>query len=91
MRRMRLALFCLAAVILPALQCGCSSIGPYKPDAAQGNVITEEMLAQLKTGMSKDQVSDIMGLPVIDDPFNSETWVYTYTHRHGRHREAPTH
>ncbi|MCA1974899.1 MAG: outer membrane protein assembly factor BamE, partial [Caenispirillum sp.] len=50
-------------VLLPLAACSnvkmpdvASAITPYRIDIRQGNYITQEMVAQLKPGMSRDQV-----------------------------------
>jgi outer membrane protein assembly factor BamE len=54
-------------------------IAPYKPDIVQGNVVTTEQMAQVKPGMSRVQVRDILGSPLIMDPFHAERWDYVFT------------
>ena len=51
----------------------------HKLTVQQGNVITQEMIDQLKPGMSRSQVSYIMGDPVFRNSFNSNRWDYIYT------------
>ena len=51
---------------------------PYRPDIQQGNFVSEEMLAQLKPGMSQDQVRFIFGTPLLTDPFHAERWDYPF-------------
>jgi hypothetical protein len=38
---------------------------PYRPDIQQGNFVSEEMLAQLKVGMTQDQVRFIFGTALL--------------------------
>ena len=45
----------------------------------QGNVITQEMIDQLKPGMTKRQVAFVMGEPVVRNPFDEDRWDYVYT------------
>jgi len=45
----------------------------------QGNVITQEMIDQLKPGMSRIQVAFIMGEPILRSTFNPNRWDYVYT------------
>ena len=64
----------------------CSTLqfpGVYKITIEQGNVVTQEMVDQLKPGMSKDQVEYIMGSPLIKDTFNGERWDYVYNIKKG--------
>ena len=56
-------------------------IAPYKPDVVQGNVVTTEQITQVKTGMSRSQVRDILGSPLIADPFHGDRWDYVFTLR----------
>jgi outer membrane protein assembly factor BamE len=51
----------------------------HKIDIQQGNVVTQEMIAQLAYGMDKKKVNFIMGSPVIQDTFHSDRWDYLYT------------
>lgn len=51
---------------------------PYRPDIQQGNFISEEMLAQLKVGMTQDQVRFILGTPLLTDVFHAERWDYPF-------------
>ena len=44
--------------------------GVYKIDVIQGNVITQEMINQLRPGMDKRQVKFILGTPLLVDPFH---------------------
>lgn len=55
----------------------------YRIDVQQGNVVTQEMLAQLEYGMDKKKVEFIMGSPIISDTFHSNRWDYVYTYRDG--------
>ena len=50
----------------------------YKIDIQQGNVLTQDMVAQLRPGLSKDQVRFILGTPVLMDMFHVDRWDYVY-------------
>ncbi len=50
----------------------------HRIDVQQGNVITQEMLEKLKIGMEKQQVSRLLGTPLIKDPFRKGRWDYVY-------------
>ena len=60
---------------------GCP--GVYKIDVEQGNIVTQDMVDQLKPGMSRRQVRFIMGTPLLEDPFNQDRWDYPYVKRNG--------
>jgi len=51
----------------------------YRPDIQQGNVITQDMVNQLKPGMSKRQVTYTLGTPGLVDSFHQNRWDYVYT------------
>lgn len=50
----------------------------YKIDVQQGNIINQEMVDQLKPGMTQRQVRFVMGNPIIQDTFQPERWDYYY-------------
>jgi len=56
----------------------------YRIDVQQGNVLTQEMVAQLEPGMDKKKVNFIMGAPAIIDTFHTNRWDYVYTFQAGR-------
>jgi outer membrane protein assembly factor BamE len=51
---------------------------PYRPDIQQGNFVSKEMLAQLKPGMTRDQVKFILGTPLLTDIFHADRWDYPF-------------
>ena len=65
---------------------GCSrSLWLYQVNIEQGNVITQERVNQLHSGMSKHEVEDVMGEPVLAEIFSRNRWNYVYTQqRNGR-------
>jgi outer membrane protein assembly factor BamE len=65
----------------------CSSLefpGVYVLPVDQGNIVTQEMVDQLRPGMSKSQVEYILGSPVLRDTFKRNRWDYIYTLRQPR-------
>jgi len=75
----------LLALIFLAL-CGCGSLGfpgVYRINVEQGNIITQDMVDQLKPGMSRRQVRFILGTPLVEDSFNQQRWDYAYVTRNG--------
>lgn len=55
----------------------------YHLDIHQGNVVSQEMVDQLRPGLTKRQVAFIMGAPLIADPFHDERWDYVYSNKPG--------
>jgi outer membrane protein assembly factor BamE len=51
---------------------------PYRIDVRQGNMVTQEMVSQLRPGQTKDQVRFILGTPLLADVFHADRWDYVY-------------
>ena len=51
----------------------------HKITIQQGNVITQEMIDQLKPGMTRSQVTFVMGEPIFRNSFDENRWDYIYT------------
>jgi outer membrane protein assembly factor BamE len=56
-------------------------VTPYRIDIVQGNAVSREQIAAIKPGMSRAQVRDILGTPLLTDPFRAERWDYLFTIR----------
>lgn len=78
MQKTKLLLTSLSLTGLLALA-GCSFPGVYKIDIQQGNVVTKDMIDQLRPGMTRRQVRFIMGNPLITDTFHANRWDYLYS------------
>jgi outer membrane protein assembly factor BamE len=68
----------------PALQSGDTLFGfitPYRMDIVQGNVVTQEQVARIKPGMTRLQVRDALGSPMLTDIFHADRWDYIFTIR----------
>ena len=80
MRLRWLALFALVPLT------ACSLI--YKVDTQQGSLFDKPTVESLKPGMSKRQVTLVMGSPSVISPFDQNRWDYVSTIRRGRHKMA---
>jgi outer membrane protein assembly factor BamE len=73
----------LLAAILLAVLAGCNyvpqMVTPYRMEIQQGNFLTQDMLSQLKPGMTKEQVRFLLGTPLVVDPFHADRWDYVFT------------
>jgi outer membrane protein assembly factor BamE len=73
---------CLAALTLALSACSASYVPnflrPYRPDVQQGNIVTKDMVEQLRPGMTRDQVRFLLGTPMLTDLFHQDRWDYTY-------------
>jgi outer membrane protein assembly factor BamE len=79
----------LALAMTALIVSGCNyvpripGITPYKMEIQQGNFVSQEMVSQLKPGMTKEQVRFLLGTPLVADIFHPDRWDYVYW------REAP--
>jgi outer membrane protein assembly factor BamE len=60
---------------------GLDSLRPYKPEIVQGNFVSREQRMALKVGMSRAQVKDILGTPLMASLFHADRWDYVFTIR----------
>jgi outer membrane protein assembly factor BamE len=83
---------------LTASVAGCSTGGaaltqpaqwltPYRSDVVQGNFIASEQVAQLKAGLSRLQVRNLLGTPLVSSLFHADRWDYVFSFKRGA--EAP--
>ena len=81
--------FLAALVVSSGLISGCSFdsvvglVDPYRIDIRQGNYVDQEMVAQLRRGMTREQVRYVLGSPLVVDMFRSDRWDYVYRFRPG--------
>ena len=82
----------LASIVLAALiATGCSTkvdetqrtmmnsiFRPYVPDIIQGNFVSSEQYAKLEVGMSREQVRQILGTPLLASYFHANRWDYIF-------------
>ncbi|WP_347249417.1 outer membrane protein assembly factor BamE [Zoogloea sp.] len=80
----------LTSAFLVAALAGCSTASdffkPYRIDVRQGNFVSQDMVAQLKPGMSREQVRFVLGAPLLVDVFHSDRWDYVYRFQPGKGR-----
>ena len=56
----------------------CSNTDLYKVTITQGTVFAQEDIDKLEIGMTKDQVSFVMGQPSFENFFEKNVWNYIY-------------
>src|SRR5258705_2648419 len=89
--RMRSTLIAAAAM---AVLAGCStydsltqrvaqSITPYRITVVQGNFVSKEAAAQMKVGMSRAEVRQVLGTPLLTDMFHADRWDYLFYFKRG--------
>jgi len=65
---------------------GCSL---YRPDLSQGNLITQDKLAELQPNLTKHQVQQIIGSTALSPVFETDEWNYNFAYVDGKHRDQP--
>jgi outer membrane protein assembly factor BamE len=76
----------LALVIAVITLAGCSTLrfpGVYRIDIPQGNIVTKDMLEDLRPGMTREQVRYVLGPPALRDPFTPDRWYYLLDYKPG--------
>ena len=53
-------------------------ISPYRVTIQQGNFVSKEMLANVKEGMTREQVRFTLGTPLLTDIFHADRWDYVF-------------
>lgn len=54
-------------------------ITPYKIDVIQGNFISSEQVAILQPGMTRAQVKEVLGTPLLTSLFHADRWDYVFS------------
>ena len=81
------ALILLFALLVAA--CGTlPGLTAYRIEVQQGNYVTQEMLAQLKQGLTRDQVRFVLGTPMVSDIFHGDRWDYVFMRQRANSREV---
>ena len=84
----------LIAAVTVAVLAGCStydsltqrvaqSITPYRITVVQGNFVSSEAAAQMKVGMTRAQVRQVLGTPLLTDMFHADRWDYVFYFKRG--------
>ena len=79
----------LPALVLAAALSGCGfsrdlrtdSLKPYVPDVVQGNFVSREQRQYLRVGMTRAQVRDVLGTPLMTSVFHADRWDYAFSIR----------
>ena len=84
----------IVAVLLLA---GCASSGftvpkipgleAHRMEIQQGNYVTQEMIAKLQPGMTRDQVRFVLGTPLVADAFHADRWDYMFRRQRANAKE----
>jgi outer membrane protein assembly factor BamE len=72
---MRIQLLLVSALLA---SCSLPTFTPFKVEIRQGNLVTPDMRAKIKLGMTQAQVKAALGAPLINDPYHANRWDYVY-------------
>lgn len=78
----------IASICLVFAFAGCGFI--YKIDVQQGNYVTQDLVAKLKKGMTKAEVKQLLGTPLLADAFHANRWDYYFSSVKGGKAEDRT-
>ena len=78
----------LAPVLAAILVSSCGFV--YKIDVQQGNYVTQDLVAKLKVGMTKGEVRQLLGTPLLIDAFHANRWDYFFSNVKGGRAEDRT-
>ncbi len=77
-----------AACAVALMVAGCSSVpslpsiggfGIYRVDVVQGNFISQETAALIRPGLSRAEVREILGTPLVASALHANRWDYAFT------------
>ena len=71
----------LATLALAALLTGCSLV--HRIDIQQGNAVPPESFLKVKTGMTRPEVRQLLGTPLLTDVFHANRWDYFFRSERG--------
>ena len=67
----------LVTLTLTLALAGCGSF-VHRIDIQQGNIVAPEAFLKLKNGMTRTEVRNLLGTPLLTDVFHGNRWDYYY-------------
>ncbi len=56
-------------------------VKPYKVEVVQGNFVSKEQVSALRPGLTRNQVREVLGSPLLSSVFHDDRWDYVFTIR----------
>ena len=79
---------------IPILLAACLTLAScgflYTIDVQQGNYVTQDIVAKLKPGMTKSEVRQLLGTPLLRDVFHADRWDYYFANTKDGRAEKPS-
>ncbi|GJM08800.1 MAG: hypothetical protein DHS20C11_10760 [Lysobacteraceae bacterium] len=69
----------LSILVISMALSSCGFI--YRQDVQQGNILDQEMVDNLRPGMTKRQVILVLGTPAVENPFRHNRWDYVSSYK----------
>jgi outer membrane protein assembly factor BamE len=66
-----------ASILLALALAGCGSI-VHRIDIQQGNIVAPEAFLKIRNGMTKTEVRNLVGTPLLTDIFHANRWDYYF-------------
>ncbi len=79
----------LVALLFAVTLSGCNYL-VYRIDVQQGNYVTQDLVTKLKPGMTKAEVRQLLGTPLLSDVFHANRWDYYFSNVKGGKPEDRT-
>ncbi len=70
-----------ATLALAALLTGCSLV--HRIDIQQGNSVPPETFLKIRNGMTRPEVRQLLGTPLLTDVFHANRWDYYFRNERG--------
>jgi outer membrane protein assembly factor BamE len=76
-----------AILLVCAALAGCGLV--HKIVVQLGNYVTQDVAARLRVGMTKAEVRQVLGTPLLADAFHANRWDYYFSNSiRGRHEDS---
>ena len=75
---MKNAILILSTFFMCLIVTQCAHLAKPKT-IQQGNYLPQDKVRQLKIGMSQAQVSNLLGSPIVHNPFDNQRWDYAFS------------
>ncbi len=72
-------------LVVCAALAGCGLV--HRIDVQQGNYVTQDSAARLRVGMTRAEVRQAIGTPLLADAFHANRWDYYFSNSQGGKRE----
>ncbi|CAD6507214.1 outer membrane protein assembly factor BamE [Candidatus Profftia tarda] len=75
----------LITIVVVTLTIGCSTVEKfvYRPNINQGNYLIPDDVSKICIGMTEQEVTYILGVPMLKDLFGANTWFYVFRQQLG--------